>query len=87
MKSKSPAFEDRMARLQEIVRILEEGNSSLEESLRLYKEGLEHAAACQKQLETARHDIKVCTEKGLEPFRDEEAYRETADKETDSTDF
>ena len=70
-KTKEPAFEDRIERLQAIVKILEGGGSSLEESVALYKEGLEHAVACRRQLEQARHDIKICTEEGELPFAGE----------------
>ncbi|HJD96982.1 exodeoxyribonuclease VII small subunit [Mailhella massiliensis] len=68
MKKKEPTFEERLARLQAIVTTLEEGESPLEESVALYKEGLAHAAACRRQLEKARHDIRLCTEEGTEPF-------------------
>lgn len=68
MKKKEPTFEERLARLQAIVNTLETGNSPLEESVALYKEGLAHAAACREQLEKARHDIRLCTENGTEPF-------------------
>ncbi|WP_346665788.1 exodeoxyribonuclease VII small subunit [uncultured Mailhella sp.] len=68
MKKKEPTFEERLARLQAIVTTLEAGNSPLEESVALYKEGLAHAAACREQLEKARHDIRLCTEAGAEPF-------------------
>ena len=68
MKKKDPTCEERLTRLQAIVTSLESGNSPLEESVALYKEGLAHVAACRKQLEQARHDIRLCTEAGTEPF-------------------
>ena len=68
MKKKELTFEERLARLQAIVSALESGNSPLEESVALYREGLAHAAACRQQLEKARHDIRLCTEAGTEPF-------------------
>ena len=68
MKKKEPTFEERLARLQAIVTTLEAGDSPLEESVALYKEGLAHAAACREQLEKARHEIRRCTETGTEPF-------------------
>ncbi|MBP3731533.1 MAG: exodeoxyribonuclease VII small subunit [Mailhella sp.] len=81
MKKKEPAFEERLERLQAIVNKLEAGNSSLEESVALYKEGLEHAAACRKQLEQARHEIQICTEEGLAPFSE---TADTAEEESKS---
>ncbi len=89
-KAKGPTFEDRIERLQEIVKILESGNTPLEESVSLYKEGLEHAAACRKQLEQTRHDIRICTEKGLLPFDDGEtgpSAEDDGDQEEEHPDF
>ena len=68
MKKKEPTFEERLARLLAILATLETGESPLEESVTLYKEGLAHAAACRRQLEKSRHDIRLCTEEGTEPF-------------------
>ena len=72
MNTKEPTFEQRLARLQEIVATLENGNSPLEESVALYKEGLTLAAACREELERAKHDIRVCTENGIVPFEPEQ---------------
>ena len=68
MKKKEPSFEERLARLQQIVSALESGTAPLEESVVLYKEGLTLATACREQLERARHDIKVCSEGAVTPF-------------------
>ena len=68
MKKKEPAFEERLARLQAIVAALESGSTPLAESVALYKEGLAHAAACRKQLEQARHDIRIQAEGAFAPF-------------------
>ncbi len=70
MKAKSlpKTFEARMERLQAIIQIMEKGEAPLEESVALYKEGMELSTACRTQLEKARHDIRLCTEKGEEIF-------------------
>ena len=68
MKKKEPSFEERLARLQAIVSVLESGTAPLEESVALYKEGLAHASACREQLERAKHDIRICSEGALAPF-------------------
>lgn len=70
-KKKEPTFEERLARLQAIVTALESGQSPLEESVALYKEGLGHAAACREQLAKARHDIQVFSDGVCTPFADE----------------
>lgn len=68
MKKKELTFEERIARIQAIVTALESGESPLEESVALYKEGLFHVASCRRQLEKARNDIRLCTQEGTEPF-------------------
>jgi len=66
-------FDTRLARLQEIVALLEAGSLPLEEGLTLYKEGMGHSKACREQLERARHEILLCTESGPQPFEAESA--------------
>ncbi len=66
--SASLTFEERMQRLQSIVSAMEGGNVPLEESVALYKEGMELSQMCRKQLEKARHDITLYTENGEKPF-------------------
>jgi exodeoxyribonuclease VII small subunit len=56
-KPGAASFEDNLRRLEEIVHRLEEGNLALEESLRLYEEGIEAFRNCQKMLDEA--DLKV----------------------------
>ena len=50
-------FEQALLRLEEIVKQLEQGRVSLDESLRLFEEGTSLAAACNQQLDTA--ELKV----------------------------
>ena len=87
MKKKTPRFEESMARLQEIVAALEDGDQPLDKGIALYKEGAACARFCREQLEKARHEISVwqegeampfpgmgCAgEPGLEPDREEDA--------------
>jgi len=59
-ESSEPAaasFEDNLRKLEEIVQRLEEGNLALDESLRLYEEGIQAFRNCQKMLDEA--DLKV----------------------------
>lgn len=58
-KPKEPTFEESMARLEEIVRTLEEGKCSLDESMKLYEEGVALSRRCAGVLETARQKITV----------------------------
>ena len=48
MPENNCTFEDAMARLNEIVKTLEKGDSPLNESLALFEEGAGLVAACQK---------------------------------------
>lgn len=61
MAAKKKPFEESMARLEEIVAILERGESTLDESLALFEEGTKLAAACSKQLDQAEQKILKLT--------------------------
>jgi exodeoxyribonuclease VII small subunit len=56
-------YESAIARLEEITGLLEEGEASLEESIKFYTEGLDIARFCSTQLEEAEKKIKIITEK------------------------
>ena len=61
MAAKKKPFEESMTRLEEIVSILERGDSTLDESLALFEEGTKLAAACSKQLDQAEQKILKLT--------------------------
>ena len=61
-------FERKLERLQAIVDGLERGELPLEEGVALFKEGLELARACGKQLEAARNEVKVVSDGLLREF-------------------
>lgn len=65
-----PGFEARMVRLQSVVQKLESAELPLEESLALYREGLELSRACRTQIDNARTEVRLLTDKGLVPFVD-----------------
>jgi len=54
-------FEQAMARLEEIVRLLESGELSLEETVRLYGEGQRLRQFCEQKLNEAEKRIKMVT--------------------------
>ncbi len=56
-------FEQNIARLEEIVKILEQGNASLEESISLFEEGIKITGECNKTLENAKQKISILTDK------------------------
>ena len=61
MAGKSKTFEASMARLEEIVRQMEQGNVPLEESLKLFQEGTKLVQSCAKQLDSAEQEIVKLT--------------------------
>ena len=52
-------FEIASMRLAEIVKVLEQGNSSLDESLKLYEEGVLLVRFCNDSLDNAEKKIKM----------------------------
>lgn len=60
-KKENLTFESASARLEEIVKMLEQGNSSLEESLKLYEEGVVLVRFCNDSLDNAEKKIKMLT--------------------------
>ena len=58
MNRKNMTFEESMQRLEQIVRAMERGEVPLEGSLRLFQEGTQLVAACEKLLENAQLQVK-----------------------------
>jgi exodeoxyribonuclease VII small subunit len=54
-----PSFEDSLAQLEKIVERLEGGDLPLEESLRLYEQGMKLSRACGDRLEAAERRIEI----------------------------
>ncbi|MEK7715810.1 MAG: exodeoxyribonuclease VII small subunit [candidate division NC10 bacterium] len=54
-------FEDALARLEQIVSQLEAGNLPLEESLKVFEEGIALARHCARYLEEAEKRIEILT--------------------------
>ena len=78
MNKENMTFEKSMARLEEIVKRMENGDVSLEESLELFQEGTALAASCGKLLDDAELIVtKVCPNGSGEPV--EEAFEHEAD--------
>lgn len=55
------SFEDKLARLEEIVNKIESGSCSLEESLKLYEEGNKLIKELNSQLDAAKEKMKKYT--------------------------
>lgn len=54
---KEKTFEQNLARLEEIVRLLEKGDAPLAESIRLFEEGAAAVRACEGQLSAAEQMV------------------------------
>ncbi|MGN0149624.1 MAG: exodeoxyribonuclease VII small subunit [Clostridia bacterium] len=52
-------FEESINKLEEIVRQLEDGNVSLDESLSLFEQGIKLSKSCQKMLDNAEKKVSV----------------------------
>ena len=67
MKKKS--FEDALAKLEDITKELEEGELSLEDSLKHFDEGVKLAEYCNSKLNSAQRKVEILLKKddSLEP--------------------
>ncbi len=54
-------FEKKLSRLEEIVQKMEKGELSLEDSLKLFEEGVGLSKACQLKLTEAENKVKILT--------------------------
>jgi exodeoxyribonuclease VII small subunit len=57
-------FEEQLTALEVVVERLERGELTLDESVRLFEEGVKLSEACKKQLEAAEGKIQVLVERG-----------------------
>jgi len=66
LPKKKQDFESDMKRLEEIVAILEKGEEPLDDSIKLFEEGMEKAKSMKKYLDEAKRKIEIITkEAGL----------------------
>ncbi|CAN5537669.1 hypothetical protein BH18ACI1_BH18ACI1_08000 [soil metagenome] len=64
MNAKNQTFEASLKELEKIVRGLEEGDLSLEESLKLFEDGVRLSRECQERLNQAERRIEVLLKDG-----------------------
>ena len=79
MNTQNKTFENNMQRLEQIVRAMERGDVSLEESLSLFREGTQLVESCGKLLDEAELQIRKITadetgEPVEEDFKDEPIF-------------
>ncbi len=78
--AKNIKFEDALSELEEQVKLLESGELSLEQSLDVFKHGIELSKVCMNKLDTVKQEVeKIVVAEGssdqykLEVFHDLEA--------------
>ena len=79
-ESKGQSFEASLAALEKIVRDLERGDLPLEESLRLFENGVKLSRECQDRLNQAERRIEVL-------LRDSEGRPVVSDFKSEETDL
>jgi len=71
-KKTTTLFEDSLTELEQLVNQLEQGDVSLEESLKSFERGVTLTRVCQKALQEAEQKVQILLEKNgnhsLEPF-------------------
>ena len=69
-------FEESLAKLEQITAELESGELSLEDSLKMFDEGVKLAEFCNRKLDEAHKKVNILLKKGDElqeaPFDDED---------------
>jgi len=61
MNTDEITFEQALARLEEIVRMLESGSAPLDTSLSMFEEGVKLVRLCNDKLDNAEQKIKILT--------------------------
>ena len=61
MNPEEMTFEAAIARLEEIVRMLEGGSAPLDKSLAMFEEGVALVKLCNSRLDTAEQKVKILT--------------------------
>ncbi|MFP5207834.1 MAG: exodeoxyribonuclease VII small subunit [Acidobacteriota bacterium] len=54
-----PSFEESLNKLESVVERLEKGDLALEESLKLFEEGVSLSAACKRELDAAEGKVQM----------------------------
>jgi exodeoxyribonuclease VII small subunit len=71
MENKNTSFEDALGRLEKIVAQMESGDLKLEDSMKLFEEGLGLTRVCHQRLDEVEKKVKQLLKKS--PAKDDEA--------------
>lgn len=69
----SQSYEEHLEALTEIIKALEGGKAPLNETLKLFEEGILHYRLCSEQLEAAQTKVKLLINNTLVDFKETEA--------------
>ena len=72
--NKEISFENTLARLEEIIKILEQGTPELDELMSLFEEGIQLTKVCQKKLQKAENRISTLI-KNADGFKEVEGIK------------
>ncbi len=64
----SQSFDERLARLEQIVAELEQGKVGLEDAIARYQEGTELVRGCRELLDRFQKRVEELTEAGAKPY-------------------
>ncbi len=70
-KKNEKNFEDSLSRLEEIADLLENENTPLEDSIKLFEEGIELKDLCEEKLKSAKLKIDKIIKKNKDLSREE----------------
>ncbi|MBN1594025.1 MAG: exodeoxyribonuclease VII small subunit [Candidatus Coatesbacteria bacterium] len=78
-------FEDSMTRLEEIVNQMESGDQPLEDTLRLFREGMKLSEYCSGALSEAQRKVEILIKRADGTYDKEALDQEDDLEETEST--
>lgn len=78
-RKEPPSFEDALEELETIVERMEDGEPSLEESLKLFERGMDLTRRCQKALDGAEQRIQSLADSESSPAATDAAEDPAAD--------
>jgi exodeoxyribonuclease VII small subunit len=72
--AKNIKFEEALTELEEQVRLLESGELSLEQSLEVFKQGIELSKICMSKLDTVKQEVEKIVATSDEDYKLETFY-------------
>lgn len=86
-RAETPDFEKSLAELEQIVERMEQGELSLDESLKQFERGIALTRSCQAALQQAEHKVEILLRKSgatpdadIQPFEGEQDNAAAADE-------